>query len=279
MIKTVRAMQSAAKGHREAGRTVGLVPTMGYFHEGHLSLMRAARGRDDVVVVSLFVNPTQFGPGEDYDRYPRDEDRDAALAEQVGVDVLFVPSVEEMYPEGDVTTVEVAKLTDGMCGAFRPGHFRGVTTVCVKLFNITMPHRAYFGLKDYQQYVVIRRMVRDLHLDLEIVACPTVREPDGLAMSSRNELLSAEEREAALVLSRALCAAEEMIRSGETSADVVREAVREAVQAEPLARLQYVEVADAETLAPLERVGGRVVVALAAHVGPTRLIDNYIVEV
>ena len=278
-IRTVEAIRARARTAREAGRSVGLVPTMGAFHEGHLSLMRAARDRDDVVVVSLFVNPTQFGPSEDFARYPRDEAGDAALAEQVGVDVLFVPSVEEMYPAGDVTTVEVGKLTEGLCGAFRPGHFRGVTTVCLKLLNIVQPHRAYFGLKDYQQCKVIQRMVRDLRLALEIVPCPTVREPDGLAMSSRNSLLSPEERAAATVLPRALSRASELAKRGETSAEALRDAVRRQVADEPLARLQYVEVADPETLEPLDRVRGRFLVALAAYVGATRLIDNCIVEV
>jgi pantoate--beta-alanine ligase len=252
---------------------VGLVPTMGAFHEGHLSLMRRAR-ECGCVVVSVFVNPTQFGAGEDYQRYPRELDRDAALARKVGVDVLFAPSVEDIYPAGGSTFVEVTGLTEGLCGAHRPGHFRGVATVVAKLLNIVAPDRAYFGEKDYQQLQVVRRMVRDLRIPIEIVACPTVREPDGLAMSSRNAYLSPEERRAAAVLSCALTTAQAMVRAGTMGADDLLTRTAEIIAAEPLARLQYAELVHPETLTPVESVGPEAVLALAVFIGETRLIDN-----
>ena len=271
VVPTVAEMRRA---RQQMAGSVGLVPTMGALHEGHLSLVRHARAGDDTVVASIFVNPTQFGPGEDYARYPRDPDRDLALLRDLGTDVVFMPPVEEMYPEGFDTYVEVEKLTRVLEGAHRPGHFRGVATVVTKLFNIVQPHRAYFGQKDAQQLVVIRRLTRDLGLPVEVVGLPTVREPDGLAMSSRNAYLSPEERRAAPVLHRSLEAAEEMWRAGVRDASVVRQRMNEVLAAEPLARVDYVSVADAETLEELETAGRPALVSLAVQIGGTRLIDN-----
>lgn len=279
VITSVSEMQSRAAKLRSDGKVIGFVPTMGYFHEGHLSLMRRARSECDIVVVSIFVNPIQFVPGEDYERYPRDVERDLRMAEGVGVDIVFHPSVEEMYPEGYATYVNVEGLTEGLCGAFRPGHFRGVTTVVAKLFNIVMPHRAYFGEKDYQQLVVIKRMVRDLNFPIEIVPCPTVREEDGLAMSSRNVYLLPDERKAALSLSRGLMAAQKMFMSGERDAATLKRIVEEHLRSSELVRPQYVEVVDAETLEPIERVERDAVIAVAAFVGKARLIDNVVLRV
>jgi pantoate--beta-alanine ligase len=247
---------------------------MGALHKGHLSLVRRARADDDTVVVSIFVNPTQFGPSEDYARYPRDPDRDLALLRDLGTDVVFMPPVEEMYPEGFDTYVQVEKLSQVLEGASRPGHFRGVATVVTKLFNIVQPHRAYFGQKDAQQLAVIRRLTRDLDLPVEVVGLPTVREPDGLAMSSRNAYLSPEERKAAPVLYRSLEAAQELWRSGVRDVSLIRQRMNEVLAAEPLARVDYVSVADAETLEELETVDRPALVSLAVRIGGTRLIDN-----
>lgn len=273
-VRTIAETKAILHDCRSLGHSIGLVPTMGAYHEGHLSLMRQARTDCDCVVVSLFVNPTQFGPGEDYEQYPRDLERDRELAEQIGVSVLFAPEVEEMYPRGDDTHVEVEELTKGLCGRFRPGHFRGVTTVVLKLFNIVSPDRAYFGEKDYQQLKAIQRMVRDLHLDIDIVPMPIVREPDGLAMSSRNEYLSAEQRQAALAVPRSLTEAQKVLKSGQKTAAAVRGAVEACFAEEELAQLQYAEVVDAETLEPLEAVDRPARLAIAALIGETRLIDN-----
>jgi pantoate--beta-alanine ligase len=247
---------------------------MGALHEGHLSLVQRARADDDTVVVSIFVNPTQFGPSEDYARYPRDPDRDLALLRDVGTDLVFMPPVEEIYPQGFDTYVEVGKLAQVLEGASRAGHFRGVATVVAKLFNIVQPHRAYFGQKDAQQLAVIRRLTRDLGLPVEVVGLPTVREPDGLAMSSRNAFLSPEERKAALVLYRSLEAAQELWRSGVRDASLIRQRMGEVLAGEPLARVDYVSVADAETLEELETVDRPALVSLAVRIGKTRLIDN-----
>ncbi len=274
LVEKVADMKALAKEWRGVGETIGFVPTMGYLHEGHLSLVRKAREDNDRVVVSIFVNPTQFGPNEDYSRYPRDLERDMKLLKPLGVDAVFHPSVEEMYPEGYRTYVEVVDITERLCGASRPGHFKGVTTVCCKLFNIVMPHRAYFGKKDFQQLVVIKNMVRDLNMDLEIVPMPIVREPDGLAMSSRNTYLNPEERKAALCLYRSLKRAVELYERGERDAKVIREEVAKVIQSEPLAKIDYVEVVDPETFRPVEKVERGTLVALAVFVGPARLIDN-----
>jgi pantoate--beta-alanine ligase len=265
------------EAERAAGRTVGLVPTMGAFHEGHLSLIRACRADNDYCVVSIFVNPTQFGPGEDLEHYPRRLERDCALAQQLGVDLVFAPSAQDMYPEGFCTWVTVERLTEGLCGRFRPGHFRGVTTVVAKLFNIVQPHRAYFGEKDYQQLLVVRRMVADLNMPVEIVARPTVREPDGLAMSSRNEYLSAEERALAPALYQALQRAAEAVRSGATGPQA-EEIVRRELSRTPQFRLQYVQAVHPETLEPATWAGPPMVIAAAAYLGHTRLIDNIKIE-
>jgi pantoate--beta-alanine ligase len=274
VAKTVREVRAWTKLARADGKTIGFVPTMGYFHEGHLSLMRRAKAECDLCVVSLFVNPTQFGPSEDFQRYPRDFARDAAMAESVGVDLLFAPEVEEMYPEGYQTYVEVTEVTRRLEGAARPGHFRGVATVCTKLFNIVQADRAYFGKKDYQQLKVIQRMVKDLNIPTEIVPCETVREPDGLAMSSRNVYLKPDERQAATVLYRALCAGRDAILAGERDAKKVKVLVEQVIATEPLVKTEYVDVADAETLEPLTDLQGEVLISLAARVGVARLIDN-----
>jgi len=274
VAKTVREVRAWTKLARADGKTIGFVPTMGYFHEGHLSLMRRAKAECDLCVVSLFVNPTQFGPSEDFLRYPRDFARDAAMAESVGVDLLFAPEVEEMYPEGYQTYVEVTEVTRRLEGAARPGHFRGVATVCTKLFNIVQADRAYFGKKDYQQLKVIQRMVKDLNIPTEIVPCETVREPDGLAMSSRNVYLKPDERQAATVLYRALCAGRDAILAGERDAKKVKVLVEQVIATEPLVKTEYVDVADAETLEPLTDLQGEVLISLAARVGVARLIDN-----
>jgi pantoate--beta-alanine ligase len=277
-VRTVAELRAALRPERAAGRRIGLVPTMGAFHAGHLSLIRRARAACDVVVVSLFVNPAQFGEGEDLAAYPRDEARDAALAEAEGVDVLFAPAADEVYPPGFATTVLVDGLADVLCGdpAHRgPGHFRGVTTVVTKLLNMVQPDAAYFGQKDAQQAFVVRRLVRDLDMPVEIEVCPTVRDPDGLALSSRNAYLSPAERQRALALSRALAAAERAVAGGERSRDAVLAAARAELGAagvEP----EYVELRSADDLSPVERVNGSTLLAVAARVGRARLIDNTI---
>jgi pantoate--beta-alanine ligase len=273
-VKIATTVTQMRELRRQMRGSVGLVPTMGYLHEGHLSLVRGARADDDVVVVSIFVNPTQFGPQEDYQRYPRDPDRDLALLREERADVVFMPSLEEMYPEGFSSYVEVSGVTEVLEGVHRPDHFRGVTTVVAKLFLIVQPHRAYFGRKDAQQLVVVRKMARDLNMDVDVVGLPTVREPDGLAMSSRNAYLSPGEREAALVLSRSLRLAEELWSQGERDATVIRQRMNDLIAAEPLARVDYVSVADAESLRELDRIEGPALVSLAVRIGRTRLIDN-----
>ncbi len=275
-IASVAEMADRAARLRRRGAVVGFVPTMGYLHEGHLSLIRAARKRADVVVVSVFVNPTQFGPSEDFERYPRDLDRDKALAEGAGCDILFVPSVGEMYPERYATVVHVQKLSEKLEGAFRPGHFDGVCTVVAKLMNIVRPTFAVFGQKDGQQVAIVERMVEDLGMGVGIVRCETVREPDGLAMSSRNTYLSEEERADAVALYEALELGRSRFESGETDAEKVTEEMRRLVASRPTARVQYVAAVDAKTLedAPVLRSG--VMLAIAAYVGGTRLIDNVV---
>lgn len=279
LISDPMEMQQFSLKEKRQGHSVGFVPTMGYFHEGHLSLMRRARRECGRVVVSLFVNPLQFGPQEDFERYPRDLDRDAALAKEVGVDVLFVPEVAAMYPPGYATYVEVAGLTEPLCGRSRPGHFRGVTTVVAKLFNIVQPDVAYFGQKDYQQALIISRMSRDLFWPLQVVICPTVRETDGLAASSRNVYLSDEERRQATCLFQALEAGKRAIAQGERRAREIERIMAEVIRQRPLARIDYAEVRRAHDLGPVEEITGKVVLALAVWIGRTRLIDNALVEV
>jgi pantoate--beta-alanine ligase len=270
-IADLRAELGAA---RAGGRAVGFVPTMGYLHDGHASLMRAARAETDVVVASIFVNPLQFGAGEDLDAYPRDLERDTALAEAAGVDLLFVPPAEEMYPQPVLTTVTVAEVSAPFEGASRPTHFAGVATVVAKLLSIVGACRAYLGEKDYQQLAVVRRMVADLSMPVEVVGCPTVREPDGLAMSSRNAYLDAQERAAAPVVHRALLAGRDLVLAGERDPAEVRRAMAAVVEAEPLARLDYAEVAEAGSLAVPVEVAGPLRLLAAVHLGPARLIDN-----
>ena len=259
---------------RDMTGDVGFVPTLGALHEGHLSLVRAAREQNQHTVASIFVNPTQFGEPDDFAGYPRDTERDLALLRDEGVDIVFLPESAEIYPADASTFVEVERITDTLEGEHRPGHFRGVATVVTKLFQIVQPQRAYFGRKDAQQLAVIRRLVRDLHFDIEIVAIPTAREPDGLAMSSRNALLSADGRQAAIVLSRALRRAEELFAAGERDGDTLRSAMRELIAAEPQAQVDYVSVADTETLRELARVEDAALASLAVRIGGVRLIDN-----
>jgi pantoate--beta-alanine ligase len=277
---TKQSLIGALAAERGLGRTVGFVPTMGALHEGHLSLLRRARAENDVVVASIFVNPLQFGPAEDFTRYPRDPDADAALAAAEGVDHLFAPVVDEMYPHGSIASrVDVGPIGEAGEGQWRPGFFTGVATVCLKLFDIVAPDRAYFGQKDAQQLAVIRQIVRDLDLRLDIVGCPTVREPDGLALSSRNAYLDPEARRAAPSLAGALMAARDAAARGESSAQELRRLVQTYLEAEPGIRLQYVELFDPVTFAPRDRIEGAGILALAASIGGTRLIDNVEVRV
>jgi pantoate--beta-alanine ligase len=257
---------------------VGLVPTMGYLHEGHLSLVRRAREECDHVVVSIFVNPTQFGPKEDLSKYPRDLERDLSLLEPLGVDLIWMPTEEIMYPPGFQTWVEVEAITRPLEGAMRPGHFRGVTTVVAKLFNAVQPDKAFFGQKDAQQAAVIRQMTRDLSYPVEIVVCPIVREPDGLAMSSRNVYLDPDQRKAALVLSRALRAAQEAYDNGERNSETLRGTMKDVLASEPLATVQYVSCANYDTLEELDIVRGKTLLSMAVFIGKTRLIDNLVLE-
>jgi pantoate--beta-alanine ligase len=274
IITTIAEMRSFSGSHRMQGRKIGFVPTMGFLHAGHLSLMDRARRENDVVVASIFVNPTQFGPQEDLDRYPRDAEGDRAKCEKAGVDALFMPQAAEMYPEKPVVFVTVVGVSEVLEGAIRPGHFRGVATVVAKLFNIVKPHRAYFGQKDFQQCVVIRRMVAGLDLDVEVVVLPTVREQDGLAMSSRNSYLDGEERRVAGTIWRALSEGERMFRTGQRDAAVLLSAVRTVLLQEPGLLIDYVEIVDPHNLMPQAVVGNRTVILVAVRAGRTRLIDN-----
>jgi pantoate--beta-alanine ligase len=277
-METIETIAAFRQARARFGR-LGLVPTMGYLHAGHLSLVRQARAECGAVAVSIFVNPTQFGPREDLSRYPRDLERDLRLLREENVDLVFVPSVAEIYPDGFSTFVDVRDVTEVLEGAVRPGHFQGVATVVCKLFNIAQPTRAYFGQKDAQQTVVVRKMARDLDMPLEVVVVPTMRESDGLAMSSRNVYLSAEQRQAAPVLVRALRAVGELYAAGERDAEVLRQAMRAILAAEPLANLEYVSVADALTLRELDHVGAAgALCSLAVRFGTTRLIDNMVLE-
>jgi len=277
-MRTAISLSELGSARRSLAGTVGLVPTMGYLHEGHLSLVRRARAECDTVVVSIFVNPTQFGPREDLSSYPRDIERDLSLIEPLGADLVWMPTAEIMYPKGYQTWVEVEIITRPLEGSMRPGHFRGVTTVVAKLFNGVQPHKAYFGQKDAQQAAVIRQMTRDLNFPIEIVICPIVREPDGLAMSSRNVYLDAEERKAATVLYRSLNAAKNLYANGERDAEKLRQMMKEVIGSEPLAKLQYVSCTDYDTLEELETVDGKALLSMAVFLGKTRLIDNFVLE-
>ena len=277
-IAAVEEMRAAAVETRTRGQTIGFVPTMGYLHEGHLSLVKESQKRAYTTVVSIFVNPLQFGPQEDFRRYPRDRGRDETLLEEAGVDMLFCPGDLAMYPEGFGTTVEVADLQDKLCGRSRPGHFKGVATVVLKLFNIVRPDYAFFGQKDAQQAIIIRRMAKDLNVETRIEVLPTIREPDGLAISSRNIYLSPEERRSAPVLFRSLEEARRMFGQGERAAGPIREQMFWMIGNEPLARVDYVEIVDIRTLEAVDRIEGDVLVAMAVFFGSTRLIDNIILE-
>jgi len=274
-MKVIETVAEMKRIRRQLAEPVGLVPTMGYLHEGHSTLVRNAKSENASAVATIFVNPTQFGPKEDFAKYPRDPQRDLAMLEREKTDVVFMPPVDEMYPPKCNTWVVVEKVTERLEGAARPGHFRGVATVVAKLFNIVEPAKAYFGQKDAQQAVVVRRMAKDLDFPIEIVVCPTLREADGLAMSSRNIYLNPEERQAATVLFRALSAAKSVYDSGERAAEKLRALVRATVAAEPLARLQYVSCADYDTLEELETVRGKALLSMAVYMGKTRLIDNF----
>jgi pantoate--beta-alanine ligase len=279
-IKNKEVLRRTVSDARRSGQTIGLVPTMGFLHQGHLSLIRRARKENDVVVVSIFVNPTQFGPDEDLDTYPRDIERDTALMTDAKVDLVFLPGADQLYPEGYATYVEVqGAMTQTLCGRSRPGHFRGVTTIVSKLFHLAAPHRAYFGQKDAQQVAVIRQMARDLEFDIEIVACPTVREADGLALSSRNAYLSQQHRKDAVVLSASLFEAEKMVAGGERRAAAVARHISARIGSVPDATIDYITVVNAETLADLETLTGEVLIAVAVKLGGTRLIDNIRVTV
>lgn len=278
IVKTISEVRNEVKNWRKQGLSVGLVPTMGYLHKGHKSLIDRACKENDKVVVSVFVNPTQFGPGEDLATYPRDIQRDAALCEDAGAALIFNPEPEEMYFDDFHTYVTMESLSDELCGKTRPIHFRGVCTVVSKLFHIVAPDRAYFGQKDAQQLAIIKRMVRDLNFDIEIVGCPIVREADGLAKSSRNTYLNPEERKAALVLSKAVGLGQELIQKGERNADVIVEKMKQLIEEEPLAKIDYVQAVHAISIQPVAEIKGTVLVAMAVYIGKTRLIDNFIYE-
>ena len=277
VVKTVKEVREFVKDARRNGKTIGFVPTMGFLHEGHKSLIVRAAKENDVVVVSDFVNPTQFGPNEDFEAYPRDIDKDARLCEEAGADVIFNPEPDEMY-SSPLTTISVDKITKGLCGKTRPIHFNGVCTVVSKLFNIVTPDRAYFGEKDAQQLIVVKKMVKDLNFDIEIIGCPIIRESDGLAKSSRNTYLNTEERSAALCLSRSLKIGKEMIENGEKEAQAVKNAIISEIEKEPLAKIDYVEIVDLDNLESTNRTDVGILCAMAVYIGKTRLIDNFIVE-
>lgn len=273
VIEDLKELKQFVKEQKKLGKSIGLVPTMGYLHEGHQALMKKAREENDIVIVSDFVNPIQFGPNEDYDAYPRNLEHDIEKSSEQGVDILFVPSVEDMYSDNYATYVNVESLTDNLCGAQRPGHFRGVCTVVLKLFNITKANRAYFGKKDIQQLIIICRMVKDLDLDIEIVALPIIRENDGLAKSSRNKYLSIQQRKDALSLSKALELAQSMIEKGEKDTKILKEAMREIFEKLPCT-IDYIKIVDGESLKDIENITGAAIIALAVKFGKTRLIDN-----
>ncbi|MGE4273896.1 MAG: pantoate--beta-alanine ligase [Desulfitobacterium sp.] len=278
ICKFISEVRQIVKEQRANGKCIALVPTMGFLHQGHLTLVEEAKKSGAFVVMSIFVNPLQFGPNEDFARYPRDLERDAQKAAGVGVDVIFNPEVEEMYPTKNLTYVEVGELGDSLCGASRPGHFRGVTTVVSKLFHCVQPDRAYFGQKDYQQYLIVRQMVQDLNFPIEVIAVPIVREEDGLALSSRNVYLTPEQRKEALVLQRSLTEAEEWVRQGERSAQVITEQIKAKITSETPGEVDYVEIRSADDLSALTTLQGNVLIALAVRFGSTRLIDNKVLE-
>jgi len=278
VIHSVHEMHNWVFMLKKSGKKIGFVPTMGYLHKGHLELLKLGRGQCDVLVASIFVNPTQFAPGEDYNGYPRDLKRDMELAQWAEVDCLFLPDPAEIYPPGYRTFIEVESLSENLCGAFRPGHFRGVATVVAKLFNIVAPDAAFFGEKDAQQLLIIRKMVEDLNFPVKVVGCPTVRESDGLAMSSRNVYLADEERAQATALHRSLLKAKEMVAGGETDAKKVLAAMREVLSEAPAVQVEYIQAVDVATLQDVSRIVGKVLIAMAVHVGKARLIDNIMLD-
>ncbi len=279
VVHTIKEVREIVKQWKKEGLTIGFVPTMGYLHEGHKSLIMKSVSQNDRTVVSDFVNPTQFGPNEDLARYPRDLERDSKLVESAGADLLFNPEPSEMYPAHFTTTVNTSEVTEHLCGARRPVHFGGVCQVLTKLFNIVTPNRAYFGQKDAQQLAVVKRFVRDLNFDIEIIGCPIVREEDGLAKSSRNTYLSPEERKAAVILSKSLKAGKALIESGERCSQKVIDKITEVLKSEPLAKIDYVSIVDNTNIQPLDTIKGEVLVAIAVYIGKTREIDNFIIEV
>jgi pantoate--beta-alanine ligase len=277
-VKTIQQTREAVAAARKQGKSIGLVPTMGALHKGHGSLIEKCRSECGFVVVSIFVNPTQFGPAEDLAKYPRTVEQDILYCKTLGADLLFAPQAQEMYPPENLTLVDVEKITNGLCGVFRPGHFRGVATVCAKLFNIVCPDIAYFGQKDAQQVVVVRRMAEDLNFPLQIRVCPTVREPDGLAASSRNRYLDSQQRNDALCLYHALKACSELVRSGNLECGRLVEAMCKVIRKAPLAGPEYITIVHPDTLAPLKRIESRALVVLAVRIGDTRLIDNILID-
>lgn len=278
VLSTVDETRAQVKEWKKQGLTVGLVPTMGFLHEGHQSLIKKAVEENDKVVVSVFVNPIQFAPNEDLETYPRDLEADKKLCDSTGADLIFHPTPDEMYPDGFSTHIQMDNLTKELCGKTRPTHFGGVCTVVGKLFNIVKPDKAYFGQKDAQQLAIIKRMVRDLNFDLEVVGCPIIREPDGLAKSSRNTYLSADERKAALILSKSIELGKELVASGEKNAQTIIKAMTDKINTEPLARIDYVNVVDALNIEPIDVIKGETLVAIAVYIGKTRLIDNFIIS-
>lgn len=278
IVETVNEVREEIKAWRKQGLTIGFVPTMGYLHEGHKSLIDLAVAENDKVVVSIFVNPMQFGPAEDFNSYPRDLERDALLCKEAGANLIFHPDKEELYFEDFSTYVDMNTLTNGLCGKTRPTHFRGVCTVVLKLFNIVTPDKAYFGQKDAQQLAVVRHMVRDLSIDINIVRCPIIREEDGLAKSSRNTYLNEKERQAATIINKALNKAKELVLSKEIEIEEIKQTIIHMIESEPCAKIDYVEIVDSNTLEPVATIEGPILTAVAVYIGTTRLIDNFIVE-
>ncbi|MCX7836405.1 MAG: pantoate--beta-alanine ligase [candidate division WOR-3 bacterium] len=278
VVKKIKEMQKIADQLRRKGKIIGFVPTMGYLHQGHLSLVKIAKKKSDVCVVSIFVNPLQFGPKEDYHTYPRDFKRDKKLLSDLGVDIIFYPSEKEMYPESCLTYIQVKKLSEGLCGRSRPGHFEGVATVVAKLFNIVKPHIVVFGQKDYQQARIIKKMIKDLNFDIKIIIAPTVREKDGLACSSRNIYLNEEERKEATVLYQSLMLAKKMIKEGEKNPEKILAEMEKLITTKSSGKIDYIEIVDAETLEPVKEISGKVCIALAVFFGRARLIDNILVQ-
>jgi len=278
VVETIEAVRAEVTAARKKAATIGLVPTMGAFHRGHISLIERAVKHCDFVVVSIFVNPTQFGPGEDFQEYPRSFDTDLEICRKSGVDLVFAPSTDQMYAAENLTWVNVEKLTEPLCGRFRPTHFRGVTTVCAKLFNIVLPDIAFFGQKDAQQAIVIKRMVADLNMPLKIVLCPTVRDPDGLALSSRNKYLNQQQRKDATLIYKSLQKCEKMVEAGVTNTEEIIARMRSILNQAPSINIEYVSIVDAETLQSIENITGKILTAIAVKIGPARLIDNILVD-